>query len=184
MNVYDAYNKVAKIKRVYFYRVEGDHALVEYFIRSNKDIAWDEMPGFIDEIASDIEDGAIPPSQSVQGQRTWKKRSYFVYYDRTANLEENNAAIFSGDDSCFLDGADVPGPDGIYAFYCINHMRKGGHDQKQGDTQRFRIKVNHFHQAGAEDKPEKRGNPAGEGNAGAGRTLVTHDDSGTNTGPP
>ncbi len=184
MNVYDPHDKAAKIKRVYFYTLERDHALVEYFIRSHKDIAWDEMPRFIDEIAAEIADGAIPASKSVQGRRKWKRRSYFVYYDRTAGLIKDDAVSFSGDGTCFLDGADVSRRDGIYAFYCINHMRKGGHDQKPGDAQRFLIKVNHTHRTAAEDEPEKRGDAAGRVNVGAGRPIVTHDDSGTNTGPP
>ncbi len=65
----------------------------------------------------------------------------------------------------------------------ISGVRKDGHDQKPGDAQRFLIKVNHTHHTAAEDEPEEKGDAAGRVNVGAGNT-VTHDDSGTNTGPP
>jgi hypothetical protein len=183
MSVYDSHNRNAKVKRIYFYTVDPDHILTEYLVEKTSDISWGEMPRMIDEIAAKIESKSISPTaDSVQGHRTWKKRSYFVYYDKTGRLEANNAVVFTGDNSCFLDGADVSGIHGIYAFYCINHMRKNGHDQGPKDEQHFQIDVNDMHKAGAEDQPDKRAGAA-EGDA-ARRPLFTHNDSGTNTGPP
>jgi hypothetical protein len=182
MSVYDSHDRNAKIKRIYFYTVDPHEKLTEYFLYSANPVAWDEMPRIIDEFAAEIASGSIPPTNSVQGRRTWKKRSYFVYYDKTGRLEANNAVVFAGEDPCFKDGADVSGVHGVYAFYCINHMWKGGKPQAPGDTQHFRIVVNHMHKAGAEEQPDKSAGAA-EGDA-ARRPLLTHNDSGTNTGPP
>jgi hypothetical protein len=182
MNVYDPFCRGAKVKRIYFYTVDPDHTLTEYCKQSTNDIPWSDMPRVIDEIVAGIADGSIRPTKSQQHHRVWKTRSYFVYYDKKGQLEPNNAVTFRGDDSCFLDGADVPGALGIHAFYCINHMRKGGQDQGPRDRQHFEIDVNHMHHARAEEQSEKsRG--AAQGGA-SNRPLFTHNDSGTNTGPP
>lgn len=184
MNAYADHNKTARIKRVYFYMLESNGVLVEYFIRSSKHIAWDEMPAFIDEIAAEIDEGSIPASQSIPGSRDWRKRSYIVYYDRDAHLSPNEAVEFSAvpiDDTCFRDGKDVFRGRQVYAFYCINHMRKAGSDQGPHDKQQFKVVVNHDHRsmsdAGGDEKEGAAGHPAPDKRLG-------HEDSGTNTGPP
>jgi hypothetical protein len=70
----------------------------------------------------------------------------------------------------------------IYAFYCINHMRKNGVDQKPGESQKFSVNVNHPDRSRLNDEQKEAGD-ASERVREADRRF-THDDSGTNTGPP
>ena len=171
---YDPLDENVPIKRIYFYMIRSNDVLEEYFIRDRRPIPRNEMADFIREIAAEITDGSIPLSSHGRGSRVWKKRSYFVYYDPDAKLETRNAVTFtsleSGDNPCFRDGAEIFDGSKVQAFYCINHMlRSSGHGP--GDPERFDVHVNHGVAAAAE--PQEKAAP-----------IFTHDDSGTNTGPP
>jgi hypothetical protein len=175
-DAYLPHNKRAHTKRIYFYVLEphqhdiaGHHGdtITEYLIKEDDFIDWDDIPRLIPDILDAIRGNDLKPTDSKQLHRKWKRRSYFVYYHPTEQLSKGDAVVFTGGEDnrqCFRDARDVPLDAGASAFYCINHMLdKDGGAFPSGAGDAFDIDIYHGH--------------------GAVRRR-SHNDSGTNTGPP
>jgi hypothetical protein len=154
--------------------LEYDHAL-------NRDALEKEIPKLIEK----ANNGAIRPVGWKLGDIRWRRKSWFVVVldDDHHKLKPGDAVSFefksstgqspAGPNHNFRYGKDIPISRTITGFVCYNQM-KGSHGRPLDDeSEVFFVKVNHG------------GHGDGQGGGkGAIERRFTHDDSGTNTGPP
>lgn len=173
------------LKRIYFYKSrDGTREIESYFLKMPP-IAHEDIPAKINDILQEIANSQIQAANSIR-YIPWEGDSYFILYYE-GKLKQDNAVTFNfcepgesapfctGGNHTFRDGADEQLPGGVSLFYCINHMEKrGGGSWREKERERFQVTLNH-----------DDGGPGQEAAASAApESIVTHTDTGTNTGPP
>jgi hypothetical protein len=159
---------------IYFYyltesKIEKEKTQT-FFIE--RDYVITDLAHEIDTIMKDIfVDKTLKPCGWGLGDVRWRRKSYIVvlFDDLVHKLNENDAVTFTPYYS-FKGGTDIKTIQGyprVTGFYCENHMTdsNGGPVGAKGET--FDVKVNH------------------DGHHNSSKLkFFTHNDSGTNMGPP
>ena len=182
-DVYDDYNKNLRPKVFYIYRIFS-HTDIRAYRFQGEPVAYSNVENKINELIEEIEQNPTMPYGNGFRSIIWKKHNYFVidYVDPRDTLTPRNAVIFeycpsganhalaacphpSGNHN-FKDGKDISDR----RFVCINHMKKHGGGDLGEQPERYHVRVNHGREAGHSHQADK--------------AFVSHEDSGTNTGPP
>jgi hypothetical protein len=169
-------------KYIYFYYLKEVSPKVRaYRIEKQNPVSDTEIEALVKDVATRIKNGTYPdqPDGFTLGRLTWKKKSYIaiVLEDNQQKLINGNAVTFELEledgsldgNHTFRDGHDIPLFDNnITGFYCFNYMRGvHGNDLGNREAERFWVEVHH----------NRSGMRAGAG-------PRSHDDAGTNLGPP
>ncbi|HYJ30423.1 MAG TPA: hypothetical protein VEW25_08800 [Allosphingosinicella sp.] len=174
--VYHGENPNLEAHCIYFYLLSpGTEIPKLYFEDLQRPVLRSEMPDRIVDIMRKIRAGLL---QQEPVPTEWTRKSFFaaVLDIAGSTLTPGNAVVFElqgaggGGNHTFRDGEDIPALPAPFqdrgAFFCFNHMKhKHGHVLKYGEREPFKAHFNH---------PHPSPNP----------TVLGHEESGTNIGPP
>lgn len=178
-DVYYNKNKNLRIECIYFYYLtmrsdSHPNHVRAYFVDKKQYIPHDQMQDEIKDLVSQVRAKTLTPLARRLGGLDWCRKSYLavIMDDAEQRLTKENAVMFAnrsiGREHPFRDGRDIEPYDTITGFYCINHMTKPSGASDVYWSEDFDIEVCH--------------NPLGC--MPPNPLLLSHNDSGTNMGPP